>query len=465
MNVALAEPQPEGPAAAGARRPWRLESRALMVLAFPLVLTEVAQMAMGATDMVMMGWLGAEALAAGALANHFYGFFVLVGTGLVSAVAPMVAQAIGARQFRLVRRSLRQGFWVAAAVSLPSMAVVWHAEAILIPLGQDPAIAADSQAYLRAIIWGLIPAFWFLALSHFLAAHSRPRAALVVTVVAICANALLNYGLMFGNFGLPSLGLVGAGVATAIVDFLQFACLLGFVLIDRRLRRYRILGRIWRPDWARFMELIRVGLPIGLAMLAEIGLFLGSTLLIGRFGADQLAAHGLAIECIAIAYMVPYGIGQAAAVRVGLAKGRGDGPGVRRAGWTALGWGCGIGVLPALAFWFLGGAIVALFLDPTVPANAAAVAFAVGFLKIGAFFQLVDSAQVIAAGALRGLKDTRVPMLFAVLGYWVFGLSAAVLFAFELGYEGRGAWFGLAVGLTVTAPLMVWRFRAQARRV
>ena len=462
MNIAALERQQALPAKGGL---WRLESRALLTLAFPLVLTEVAQMAMGATDMVMMGWLGAEALAAGALANHFFGFFVLVGTGVVSAVAPMVAQAIGARRFRLVRRSLRQGFWVAVTVALPGVLAVWHAQAILTLLGQDPIIAAQSQAYLRAMVWGLVPAFWYLVLSHFLAAHSRPRAALVATIFAIGANVLANYGLMFGNFGLPRLGLVGAGVSTAIVDWLLFTSLLGFVLLDRRLRRYRILARIWRPDWPRFFELLRVGLPIGLAMLAEIGLFLASSLLIGLFGTDQLAAHGLAVECVALAYMVPYGIGQAAAVRVGLAKGQDDGQGVRRAGWTALGWGCWISALPAFAFWFFGAALVGLFLDPAVPGNAAAFAFAVRFLEIAALFQLVDSAQVIAAGALRGLKDTRVPMIFAALGYWVFGLSAALLFAFELGFEGRGAWFGLAVGLSVTAPLMVLRFRAQAARV
>ena len=444
---------------------WRLEGRALLTLALPLVLTEICQMSMGATDMVMMGWLGAEELAAGALANHFYGFFVLIATGIMSAVAPLVAQALGARQFRAVRRSVRQGLWAAAAVTLPSLAVLWHSGTILVLLGQDPAISAQSQAYLRAMIWGLLPALWYLVLAHFLAAHSRPRAALVVTLVAIVANAGLNYVLMFGHFGLPAYGLVGAGISTALVDCLLFLGLLIFVLQDRRLRRYHILARIWRPDWARFRELFRIGLPIGLAMLAEIGLFLGSTLLIGRFGADQLAAHGLAIECVALAYMVPYGIGQAAAVRVGLARGRADAPGVRLAAWSALTWGFSLSLAPAICFWFLADRIVGLFLDGAVPENAAAVAFAVAFLKIAAFFQAVDAAQVIASGALRGLKDTRVPMLLAILGYWVCGLGAALFFAFELGYEGRGAWMGLVVGLTVAAPLMLLRLRVMLQRL
>ena len=449
---------------ASANAPWRAESRALITLALPLVLTEIAQMAMGTTDTIMMGWIGAEALAAGALANHFYGFFVLIGIGVMSAVAPMVAQALGARRFRHVRRSVRQGLWAAVAVGLPGGFAVWHAEALLTALGQDPVVAAASQDYLRAMVWGFVPFLGYMVLSHFLAAHSRPRPAMVLTLIAIAVNALGNYLLMFGHFGLPRLELVGAGISTAIVDYFLFVSLLGYSLWDRRFRRYHILARIWRPDWARFVELFRIGLPIGLALLAEVGLFLASSLLIGMIDTDQLAAHGLAIQCVALVYMVPYGIGQAAAVRVGLAAGSERWSGIGLAGWTALAWGTGFALLPALAFWFGGTAIVGFYLDPGVPGNAAAVAFAVGFLEVAAVFQLADAAQVVAAGALRGLKDTRVPMVLAVIGYWAIGFSAAIVFAFELGYEGTGAWIGLAIGLTVTAPMLIWRFRVMLRR-
>ncbi len=461
MNaIVFARKSSAGPAA-----PWRAESRALFQLALPLVLTQMAQMAMGTTDTVMMGWLGADALAAGSLANHFYGFFVLIGMGVMAAVAPMVAQALGARQFRHVRRSVRQGLWAAVAVGLPGGVAVWHAEAILTALGQDPAVAAAGQAYLRATVWGFVPALWYMVLSHFLAAHSKPRPALVVTLIAIAVNVLGNYALMFGHFGLPRLELVGAGVSTAIVDGFLFLALLGYIAWDRRFRRYRILARIWRPDWPRFVEIFRVGLPIGLSLLAEIGLFLASSLLIGLIDSDQLAAHGLAIQCIALVYMVPYGIGEAATVRVGLAVGADRVADIGLAGWTALAWGAGFAVLPALAFWFVGREIVTLYLDPAVPGNAAAVGFAVGFLEVAALFQLADAAQVVTMGALRGLKDTRVPMVLAVAGYWGLGFSAAVFCAFELGYEGLGAWIGLAVGLTATAPLMIWRFRARLRRL
>lgn len=440
------------------RGPWRRESRALLTLALPMVFTELSYMAMSVTDTIMMGRLGALQLAAGALSHHFYALFFLVGIGVMNAVAPMAAQALGARQYRNVRRALRQGFWAAVAIGIPCMLVVWQAGALLSFAGQDPEVAAASQTYLRVVVWGLIPLLCYLALANFLAAHSRPRAALIVGLCAIPLNALGNYLLMYGHFGLPRLELVGAGISTLVVDGFMVLTLLAVVLRDRKLRRYHVLGRIWRPDWPRFIELFRIGLPSGLALVAEHGLFLASTLLIGLFGTNQLAAHGIAIECIGLTYMVAYGIGQAATVRVGLAAGRGDRVGIWMAGWTGLLWGCSIAVIPAIGFWFAGPALVSVFLDPTVAENAVAIGFAAAFLKIAAVFQLFDAMQVLGAGCLRGLKDTRVPMQIALLGYWGFGMTAAWIFAVELDYQGYGAWIGLAVGLGVTAPLMVWRF-------
>ena len=444
---------------------WRREIRALIILGLPLIATETSHMAMSLTDAVMMGWLGAEALAAGVLAMHFAGFVFLIGFGVTAAVAPMAAEAIGARRFKDVRRAVRQGLWAAIAIALPMMLLAWHAGSLLTLLGQDPAVAADSQRYLRAILWGFLPALCYVVLSLFLAAHSRPRPALVVALLAIVINAAGNYLLMFGHFGLPKLGLVGAGVSTAIVDVFLFLGLLGFVTWDRRLRRYRILARIWRPDWQRFIELFRIGLPIAGALMAEMGLFFAATLLIGLFGTAQLAGHGIATESVALVYMIPYGLSQAATVRVGLAHGARSPQQVRLAAGTAMVCGASFGLLPAAAFWFLGPEIVGLFLDPARPENLAAAAFAVSFLQVAALFQFVDALQVVTMGALRGLKDTRVPMLLAIVGYWGLGFTSALVFALELGMEGRGAWIGFAVGVTAAAVMMQWRFRVLVRRV
>lgn len=438
--------------------PWGRESAALIRLALPIILTGLAEMAINATDIVMMGWLGPQALAAGILGGHFYAFVHFFALGVLAAVAPMIAQALGARQFRTVRRSVRQGLWVALTLALPGVVLVLNTRPILELLGQSAALTPLTESYLDARVWGYLPGLWFLVLAHFCSAHSRPRAVLCVTLVAIAVNALGNYGLMFGNLGLPRLELVGAGISSAAVQSFAATALLVFVLTDRRFRRYRILARIWRADWARYREVFRVGLPIAGTVLAEIGLFLGSSLLLGWLGEAQLAAHAVAIQCAAIAYMIPYGLGQAATVRVGLAVGTRDAAGAARAGWTALVWGCGFMVLPALVFWLWARPLAGVFLDSADPANAAALDFAVAFLGIAAVFQLVDGAQCIANGALRGLKDTRIPMLLAGVSYWLVGYGAALVFGFQFGWGGVGVWIGLAFGLATAAFALTWRF-------
>ncbi len=444
---------------------WSQEARATVTLAVPLVLTELAYMAMITTDVVMMGWLGPQSLAAGSLAGHFYVFFEFFALGVLGAVAPILSQHLGARRYRMVRRTFRQGVWVAAIVALPCIAVIWHAQAILVLLGQDPDLASAGQSYVRFMVLGFLPGLWLLVLSEFLAAHTRPRATLVVAVLGIGINALADYALMFGHFGFPRLGLIGAGIASATVTTLMFLALLTFVLIDRRLRRYRLLGRFWRTDWSQLYEIVRIGIPIGVAQLAEIGMFLASALLMGLLGTATLAAHAIAIQCISVAYMVPLGVSQAATIRVGRAMGAGDYQAVGRAGWTALALGVGFAFLPAAAFWFLGGAIVDLFLDTARPENRVTIELAISFLAIAALFQFADAAQVPAMGALRGLKDTRGPMLISLAGYWGLGLPSAALFGVYLGFGGRAIWVSLAVALFVVGAFLVRRFWAQSVRL
>lgn len=441
---------------------WSQEARATVTLAVPLVLIVLAYMAMLATDKVMMGWLGPESLAAGHLAGHFYGVVEFFAIGVLDAVAPILSQHLGARRYRMVRRTFRQGLWVAVIVTLPCMAIIWHAKAILVLLGQDSGLASAGQSYVRFMVSGFLPGLWLLVLSRFLAAHMRPRATLVVTVLGIGLNALADYALMFGHFGFPRLGLIGAGVATAIVTTFMFLALLTFVLIDRRLRRYRLLGRFWRADWSQIYEILRLGLPIAVAHLAEVGMFLAATLLMGLIGTAALAAHAIANQCAAIVYMVPYGIAQAATVRVGRAVGAGKHQAMARAGWTALALGIGFAFLPAAAFWFLGGAIVDVFLDAARPENKTAIDLAVSFLAIAALFQFADGTGRIALGALRGLKDTRGPMLISLAGYWGLGLTSAAVFGVYLDFGGQAIWISLAVAVSVVAALLVPRFWAQS---
>lgn len=445
--------------------PWRAELRATLLLSLPLIGTQLAQIAILTTDVVLMGWLGTSALAAGALASNVYFILWVFGVGILTATAPMMAQAIGRKRHvvRDVRRTLRQGLWACVAVGLPAMAIVWHTEPVLLLLGQDPANAAAAQDYARLLVWGFIPALWYMALRQFVAALERPRAALLVQIATLLINGALAYVLMFGAFGLPAYGLIGAGIATSIANTASAALLLAVVLLDRRFRRFHILGRLWRPDWHRLVEIFRLGLPIATTLLFEVAAFSGAVYIMGLIGTPELAAHQIAIQCAATSFMVPLAIGQAATVRVGLHAGARDAEGVRRAGWTALGIGvafmAAMAVVLAVARWPL----VGLFLDIDHADNVRTAQLATAYLAVAALFQLFDGAQAVGMGVLRGLKDTRVPMIIAGAGYWLIGLPAGAAAAWLLGWGGVGVWFGLALGLAVVSVLAVGRFAARER--
>lgn len=437
---------------------WRQEIRALLGLAVPLALAELSFVAISTTDIVMMGWLGADALAAGSLGGHFYATFYFFAVGVVSAAGPMIAQVLGARKTRAVRHIVRQGFWTAAGLGLLFTAVIWQVRPILIAFGQDPAIAALAEPYVRAMVVGLVPGIALVVLWELASAHSRPRAALVVSVIGIGINVLGNYCLMFGNFGFPRLGLTGAGISSAIVSTYMFLALLGFVLWDRQFRRYAILSGLWRADWPRLREIFAIGVPLGFTGLAEVGIFVASAFMIGLIGTRELAAHAVALQCLEVAIMIPVGLRSAASVRVGLAAGAGDAAGVRRAGWTALGLVAGYALALGLLIYLLRWPLVGLFLDLDVADNQPVAALAVTFLTIGTLFLWVDSAQIVAAGVLQGLKDTRVPMALALFGFWVVGISAGWTLGLTLGWGGVGVWTGLALGIGGVALLLVLRF-------
>lgn len=451
--------------AASADSPWRIELRATLGLSLPLIFTQLAQIAILTTDVILMGWLGTAALAAGALASNVYFVLWVFGVGIVTATAPMMAQAIGRKRHavRDVRRTLRQGLWACAAVGLPSMVVVWHAEAVLLLLGQDPANAALAAEYARWLVWGFIPSLWFMALRQLVAALERPRAALVVQVITLLINGLLAYALMFGAFGLPALGLVGAGIATSIANAASAILLLAMILLDRRFRRYHILGRLWRPDWHRFAEIFRLGLPIAATLLFEVAAFSGAVYIMGLIGTPELAAHQIAIQCAATTFMVPLAIGQAATVRVGLHAGARDGDGVRRAGWTAFAIGGGFMAAMAVVIAVVREPLVGLFLDVSQADNVRTAELAAAYLAVAALFQLFDGGQAVGMGVLRGLKDTRVPMVIAGTGYWLIGLPLGAAAAWLLGLGGVGVWWGLALGLAIVAALVVARFAARER--
>jgi len=447
------------------QKPWRAEIRATVSLAYPLVLTNLTQAAIQATDVVMLGWAGASTLAAGALGSNLFIAVFVFGMGLVYAAAPMMAREIGARRHavREIRRTVRQAMWAAAMLAIPAWILLWNTEAILLLFGQQPALAAEAAIFVRALQWGLLPALLYIVLRSFVSALERPLWSLVVSGAAVLLNAFLNYGLIFGKFGFPELGILGAGIGSATTNCLLF---LGMALVVTRhpkFRRYRLFGRFWRADWPRFLAVWALGLPIALTLAFEVTIFNAAVFLMGLISTASLAAHAIAIQVASLSFMVPLGIAQAATVRVGLAHGARDAAGIARAGWTAFVLGTGFMTLTALLIVAFPRLLVYAFLDESDPANAEVIALAISFLGVAALFQIVDGAQAVGAGMLRGLHDTKVPMLYAGLGYWVIGIGVGVGLAFGAGWEGLGIWLGLAAGLAIVAALMLHRWVRRER--
>jgi len=444
---------------------WRVETKAMLSLGWPIILTNLAQIAIGTTDTLMMGWLGPQELAAGTLGANLFFAVLILGMGLVMATSPMMAQALGRRRHsvRECRRIARQGMWMSLLFALPCWALLWNAEAILRALGQEPELARIAGAYVRTLQWSLLPALWLIVLRSFISALERPRAGMIVTWVAVALHVGANWAFMFGHLGLPPMGVVGAGISSTLSHAFMVVVLLAYILWDHKFRRFHILGHWWRADWPKLRELLRIGTPMGLAMGFEVTGFNVAAFLMGLISADALAAHAIALQVASVTFMVPLGVGQAATVRVGLAAGAGNREGVRRAGWTALALGVGFMAAMAVILTLLPLPIIHLFLDPARPENAGAIALAAGFLAIAGMFQVVDGAQVVGAGALRGLKDTTVPMMFAGFGYWLVAIPLGAALAFWVGMEGRGIWIGLAIGLALVASLMVGRWSLRER--
>lgn len=451
-------------AAANPSASWREELRATLRLAWPLVLANITMAAISATDVVLMGWLGARPLAASALGINLTFAFGLICLGLVTASSPLMATALGSRRHsvRDVRRTFRQSLWLVATVTIPLWLVLWNSEGIIRSLGQEPALARDAQTFLRGYMWSQLPFLLFQAMRNFVAALERPGWVLAISAVGIVLNAVLGYGLIFGRFGLPELGLFGGGLASSIVWAAQAVLLAVVIVTDRQFRRFHLFGRFWRPDWPRYRKLWRLGFPIGLAMGFEGGVFSAAAYLMGLISAEALAAHAVALQIAALSFMVPWGIAQAATVRVGRFLGKGDRNGIARAGWTA--WILGVSFMSVMAFviWLFPRELMTLFLDDTAE-NARVIGLGVSFLALAAVFQIVDGAQVVGAGMLRGLHDTRVPMIFTFIGYWLVGIGIGAWLAFRQGWQGQGIWTGLAVGLAIVSVLMIARWRLRER--
>jgi MATE family multidrug resistance protein len=434
-------------------------------LALPLAAAQLAQVLMGVTGAAMMGRLGGDALAAGGLASGLYFTVAFVFQGILNAAGPLAAHAIGSGHPERVGPIVASGLYIAAVLALVGVFLVLEIEPLLAWIGHAPPLVAATGSYLRAAVFGLPAGLGFALYRSYLAASARTGPVMTVLLCCLALNFLLNDLLIFGHLGLPALGVAGSGYAAAAVQWVEFLGLVLYAVLLPGLRRHRIGAALRRPDWGEARAILKLGWPIGGIIATEVGIFSTAGLLAGLLGTDALAGHQVAIGLVGFTFMVPLSFSQAATVRVALASGAGRLEAARRAGRVAFVCGVGFMALTAILIVVEPEAIIAVYLDTADPANAKAILVARRLLTIAAIFQIFDGTQSIAVGALRGLKDTRVPMLIGAIGYWAIGFPTGWLLAFPLGLGAPGLWWGLAAGLAAVGVPLAFRFHRLASRL
>lgn len=429
---------------------------ATLTLGLPLVGSQLGQLVIHVTDTLLLGRYGVAELAAQAVAASVLIVLIVFGSGFAFAVMPLVAAAAESGDEVQVRRVTRMGLWASmgfAAVVLPACLAIPDLFALL---GQTPEVAALADRYFAIAIWSLIPALVVMLFRSYLSALEHARVVLWVTLASAVVNGLVAWVLIFGHLGAPELGIVGAAIGAVVSNV--FAAVALAVFAVWREPAHQLFVRLWRPDWAALGAVFRLGWPIALTSLAEVALFSAASVMMGWVGTLPLAAHGIALQLCVATFMVQLGLGQAATVRAGQAYARGDPERLRLAALATMTLSAVAATLSVILFVTLPGPLIGLFLSPDDPERAAIIALGTAFLAAAALFQVADSAQVIALGLLRGVQDTRWPMIYAAASYWGVAAPVAYLLAFRAGWGGVGIWIGLALGLFLAAASMMHRF-------
>jgi MATE family multidrug resistance protein len=431
-------------------------ARATMVLGLPLIGGHLGQNAIGVTDTIMLGRYGVEELAAMTAAGSWFFVLFLMGSGFAWAVMPMVASYAAENDEINLRRATRMGLWLSLAFALAAMPLMIWSETILLALGQTEQVARDGAAYLNIAGWGIIPALIVMTFKSYLAALERTQIVLWITLAAAVANGLATYAFIFGNWGAPELGIAGAAIASLVT---QIISLFGIVIYALwALPEHNILVRLWRPDFDMLGRVFRLGWPIGLTNLSEVGLFAASAMMMGWLGTIPLAAHGIALQLASITFMVHLGLCNVATIRAGNAYGRRDLGHMRRGAHVVIAMSLAMAIATTVLFVTLPEVLISIFVDAGQTARDEVVAIGVVLLALAALFQLVDGAQVVALGLLRGVHDTKIPMVLAAVSYWGIGMPASYILGFVVGWNGVGVWLGLVLGLAFAGFALMIRF-------
>ncbi len=437
--------------------PRKAEFSELLDLALPVVVVQVGLMLMGVVDSVMVGRVSAAALAGVALGNVYFFAFAIFGVGVVMALDPVVAQAVGARDEPAIARAVQRGLLLSLLLTVPASVPLLFAGPLLTLLGQPADAVPIAHGYVLRMIPGVFPFFAFIVFRQTLQAMGRLRPIVWLTVLANLLNTLLDWTMVYGHWGMPAMGANGAAWATTISRWAMVLGLLAVAWPDLHGHLRALHPEVFRT--APLRRMLAIGAPIGIHMQLEFGVFGGVGLLMGRLGTDAVAAHQIALNLASLTFMVPLGVSAAATVLVGRAVGQGRPRQVRAAAWAALMVGVAFMCCTALVFTSVPTLLAQLYSN-----DAAVVALAATLLPIAGVFQVFDGLQAVSAGVLRGIADTRYPMLIGLVGFWLVGLPISLWLAFPMGLGPQGLWWGLVAGLAAVASLLVLRVRHRLSR-
>ncbi|MER7814866.1 MATE family efflux transporter [Streptomyces sp. NPDC096153] len=444
---------------------WAKNSRVLLELALPLILTNFAYVALTTVDIVMLGRLGALEIAAAGLAIALFNQLRTTGTGLVTGVSNLVAEAQVQGDRQRVGALLFAGFFWATVCGVVFCAALWLIGPLLVLLGQDPAVVDKAGEFLMVLAPGMLPCLWFQNLRHFTTGLKRPGPLLAITLSSIGATIGLNYTLIYGKFGLPAFGFVGVAMATVTVFGLSFLAFIAVILRDGALRPYLTSPDARRWDGDAVRSVWRLGLPISGTYASEAGFFSVLTLVIGSLGIDALAAQTVLNQIVYIVFMISAGLSHAASIHISEASGRSDYPTARRMGLLGTAWGVIATLLIAVLYLAIPNTIVSLFISAEHAGNADIVALTVTGLLIAALMQVFDAVQNIGNGILRGIGDTAGPFRISLVGYWLIGLPAGYLLGVSAGWDVEGVWIGQTIGLAATAAILIAAFLRRVGRL
>lgn len=439
--------------------PLRTESKKFLKLAIPLVSAQLAQSLTGFFDTIMMGRLGAETLAAGGLASWTFIAILNTTAGIVMGISPLVAEAYGAKQKSRIQKLTRQGFWLVLLLSIPMMMIIAQLDSLMLQWGQVEATVTLADSYLDFILWGFFPALGFAMLRGVISSMSLARPIMIIVSFGTVFNIIGNYTLGYGKFGFPRLELMGLAIASALAWWGMFIALIIYLLKHPQLSNYRFFQNLHQLKPSMIAELCKTGMPIGIFMALELGLFTVITYLMGALGTEVLAAHQIVFQTMMVTFMIPFGMSFATTARVGQWLGRKNNLGVKRAGYISIGFGFAVMFFLAIAMLLFPQAIIGLYIDIQDPANAAIVDLALPMLMVATISQILDAVQKITYGALQGLQDTQVPVVLNIFAFWVVGLTIGYLLGFHSGLGGTGLWLGQSIGVATAAILFLLRFR------